>query len=104
MELVKVEDLNVGDEIVISCQSCFKYLRIVRKPTISKKRHWRTGALLYKSVKCSIRREIKTYTYLYNGVTQTREYKDWGFGPEDHNYEHYVNLNNRNIILVNKKN
>jgi hypothetical protein len=104
MKLVKVEDLNVGDEIIISCQSCFKYLRILRKPMVSKKKHWRTGATIYKLVKCSIRRETKPYYYLHNGVTHTREYKDWGFGPEDHNYEHYVNLNDRNIILVNKEN
>ena len=32
MEIVKIEDLEVGDEIVISCQSYFKYLRILRKP------------------------------------------------------------------------
>ncbi len=30
MELVEIKDLEVGDEILISCQSYFKYLRILR--------------------------------------------------------------------------
>jgi len=103
MELIKVEDLNVGDEILISCQSYFKYLRVLRKPMLSKKKHYRTGAPIYKQVKCSGRREIKTSSYVFNGVTRSYNYTAWEVGPEDHNFEQYVNLNERQIILANKK-
>ena len=102
METIEVKDLEVGDEILISCQSYFKYLRILRKPALSAKTHWSTGAPLYKSVKCSTRREEKTHTYTHNGNTYTRTEKTWGFGPEDHNYTHYVDLGYRQIILVKK--
>ena len=103
MELVKVEDLNVGDEILISCQSYFKYLRVLRKPMLSKKKHYRTGAPIYKQVKCSGRRETKPCFYVYNGVSRSYDSTTWEFGPEDHNFDQYVNLNKRQIILANKK-
>lgn len=102
MELIKMEDLNVGDEILISCQSYFKYLRVLKKPTLGKKTNYRTGALIYKLVKCSACREIKTSSYVFKGVTKSYNYKTWKFGPEDHNFDHYVNLNERQIILVYK--
>jgi hypothetical protein len=104
MQQVEIKDLEVGDEILISCQSYFKYLRILRKPAFGTKKHWSTGNPLYKSVKCSTRREEKTYTYTHNGNSYTRTEKTWGFGPEDHNYTHYVDLGYRQIILVKKNN
>jgi hypothetical protein len=103
MKLIEIEDLEVGDEIIISCQSYFKYLRILRKPAIGTKTHWVSGKPLYKSVKCSTRREEKNVTYTrYNGQSYTRTEKTWGFGPDNHNYEHYVDLSYRQIILVKK--
>jgi len=104
MELIELKDLEAGDEILISCQSYFKYLRILRKPAVGAKTHWSTGAPLYKSVKCSTRRETKTVTWTNHRGNFTREEKTWGFGPEDHNYEHYVDLGYRQIILVKKNN
>ena len=103
MQLIGIEDLDAGDEILISCQGCFKYLRLLRKPAIGTKKHWSTGKPTYKSVKCSTRRDTKYHSYVHNGQTRTREYTDWGFGPEDHNFDHYVNLNTRQILLVRKK-
>ena len=103
MQLIEIEDLDAGDEILISCQSCFKYLRLLRKPMIGPHKHWSTGKPVYKSVKCSTSKVTKINSYVYNGQTHTREYTDWGFGPDDHNFDHYVNLNDRQIILVRKK-
>ena len=103
MELVKIEDLEVGDEIIISCQSYFKYLRVLVTPALGTKKHWDTGVPLYKSVKCSTRRETKTSTWTrHDGTTFSRDYKEWGFGPDDHNHVHYVNLTGRQIVLVKK--
>ena len=103
MELVNVEDLDAGDEILISCQSCFKYLRVLRKPAASSKKHWRTGGTVYKSVKCSLRKDEITQAYVHNNQTRYYTSTDWVFSPDDHNYEHYVNLNERQILLVRKK-
>lgn len=102
MKLVEIEDLEVGDEILISCQSYFKYLRILRKPELGKKKHWRTGKQLYKAVKCSTRREIRPVTWTNLTGTHTHEEKYWAFGPEDHNYVQYIDLEFRQIVLVKK--
>jgi hypothetical protein len=104
LQLVEIQDLDEGDEILISCQSCFKYLRILRKPILSPtKKHWTTQQPMYKGVKCSTRRNelVRTWTGS-NGKTYNRDIKEWGFGPDDHNYNHYVDLNFRQIILVKK--
>jgi hypothetical protein len=103
MQLIEIEDLDVGDEILISCHGCFKYLRLLRKPAAGPHKHLNKGKPIYKSVKCSTRRDTKYNSYVYNGVTRTSERKVWGFGPDDHNFDHYVNLNYRQILLVRKK-
>lgn len=104
LQLVEIQDLDEGDEILISCQSYFKYLRILRKPKLSpKKVHWSTKQPLYNGVKCSTIRDqsVKTWTGS-DGKTYNHDIKKWGFGPDDHNYNHYVDLNFRQIILVKK--
>ena len=102
MEIVKIEDLEVGDEIVISCQSYFKYLRILRKPGFGTKTHWNTGAPLYKSVKCSTRRESVSRSHVRNGITYTYNDHTWTFTAEDHNFTQYIDLEYRQLLLVKK--
>jgi hypothetical protein len=101
MKLVELKDLEVGDEIIISCQSYFKYLRILRKPMMSGKTHWSTGATLYKSVKCSTIRTSTPRQYKdYNGNVNTYYSLKWGWGSDDHNYNQYIDLDDRQIVLV----
>jgi hypothetical protein len=105
MKIVKIEELEVGDEIIISCQSYFKYLRILRKPAVGKKTHWNTGGALYKSVKCSTIRVTTQRSYTdAHGKTTSYDIHKWGWGPDDHNYNHYVDLEGRQIILVKQNN
>lgn len=102
MRLVEIEELEVGDEIAISCQSYFKYLKILRVPKKTSGTHWRGGPK-YTSAKCSTRRSERTYTYTgWNGQQRTRTEKVWEFGPEDHNFINYVNLMDRQILLIKK--
>lgn len=95
MREVKIEELEVGDEIVIACQSYFKYLRVLVKPHIGNKVHYYTKKPLYKAVKCSTRRDIVD---VGNGFTSKR----WIFSPEDHNITQYIDLEYRQILLVNR--
>ena len=97
MREVKIEELEVGDEIILSCQGYFKYLRVLVKPHIGNKVHYYTKKPLYKSVKCSTRRDV---TMLVNGY----ERKEWIFSPEDHNHVQYIVLQGRKMILVKKNN
>ena len=102
MELVELENLEVGDEIVISCQSHFKYLKVLVKPSLGKKTHWNTGKLLYKSVKCSTRRDSVIKSYVRNGQTYTYTNNTWAFTPEDHNHTQYIDLEYKQLLLVNR--
>jgi hypothetical protein len=55
--LIELEDLQVGDEIMISCQSYFKYLRVLTPPTLSKtKTHWNSK----KTNACKLQMYYKT--------------------------------------------
>ena len=103
--LVKLEDLQIGDEILIACQAHMKYLKVLDKPRLSAtKKHWSTGAPLYKAVRCSTRQNVITNTYTHNGNSYTRTYKEWGVTPEDHNIKISQDLSCRQIWLVKREN
>ena len=103
--LIKPEDLQVGDEIMISCQSYFKYLKVLTPPALSKtKVHWRTKQPLYSNVRCSTRQDVITNTYTgYNGQNYTRTEKTWVVTPEDHNMRISQDLSGRQIWLVKRE-
>ena len=102
MKVVEIEDLEVGDEILISCQSHFKYLKILRLPKMLPGTNWR-GRTRYSSAKCSTRRTEKDVTWTnYLGQQMIRKEKVWEFGPDDHNFINYVNLMDRQILLMRK--
>jgi len=93
--LIKVEDLKEGDEIIISSHANLKYLKVLRTPQTGKHTHWKTGAPLYKAVKCSINQQVHT------GVGYS--FKSFVCTPDDHNGVFYKDLNDRDIWLVKRK-
>jgi hypothetical protein len=101
--LIKVEDLEVGDEIMVSCQSYFKYLRVLTPPTMSKtKVNWRSKQPMHANFRCTTRQDVVT-TYSYTdskGVVHNRVTKEWIPTPEDHNLRVSQDLNGRQIWLV----
>jgi hypothetical protein len=101
MKIVEIQELEVGDEVLISCQSYFKYLRILRKPMVGTKKHWNTGVPLYKSVKCSTIRISTPRQYTdHKGNVVTYYNNKWGWGPDDHNYSQHIDFTGRQIVLV----
>lgn len=98
MQEVKIEDLEAGDEVVISCQSHFKYLRVLRTPQLGKRLHWHTKNPMYKSVKCSTKVDSIVHTYNTRKWTENK----YILTGEDHNKEVYVNLGYRQILLMKK--
>ena len=103
LQEIEIKDLEAGDEILISCQSYFKYLRLLRTPQLGKKLHWRTKLPMYKSVKCSAKVDETKQTHQWgNGHTRTWIEKKWLFTDKDHNNESYVNLEYRQILLIKK--
>lgn len=103
MRIVEIEDLEVGDEIAIACQANFKYLRILRKPVPNGKTQWRSTKPAFKTVKCSTRRVERSYVYTsWTGSQYNRTDKVFEFTPDDHNINQYINLNDRQILLIKK--
>ncbi len=104
-KLIEIQDLQVGDEIMISCQSYFKYLKVLTPPALSKtKVHWSTKQPMYGNVRCSTRQDVITKTYTgYNGNTYTRIEKTWVVTPEDHNMRISQDLQGRQIWLVKRE-
>jgi len=101
--LIKAEDLQVGDEIMISCQSNFKYLRVLTPPTMSKTRiHWHSKQPILGNFRCTTRQDmVAGYSYTdRNGVVHTRMDKTWIPTPEDHNLRVSQDLNGRQVWLV----
>ena len=101
--LIEAEDLQVGDEIMISCQSCFKYLRVLTPPTIHKtKTLWRTKQPAHTNFRCTTRRdEIFSYSYTDSaGNIHNRMQKTWIPSPDEHNLRVSIDLNGRQVWLV----
>ena len=104
--LIEIQDLQVGDEIMISCQSYFKYLKVLTPPTMSKtKVHWNTKQPMHSNFKCTTRQDLvagRSYVDRY-GVVHTRMDKKWIPSPEDHNIRISQDLNYRQIWLVKRE-
>lgn len=102
--IIDIEDLEIGDEIAIACQSHFKYLRVLSLPKENGRTNYYTKKPLYKSVRCSSRREeIISTNVLWNGKTYTRKELKWKFTPDDHNVKLNQDLNYRDILLVKRR-
>lgn len=105
-KLIELEDLQVGDEIMISCQSYFKYLRVLTPPTLSKtKTHWNSKKPMHSNFRCTTRQdEVITYSYTdSSGNVHNRIEKKWIPTPDEHNVRVSQDLNGRQIWLVKRE-
>lgn len=116
MKLVKIEELEIGDEIIISGNSKLKYLKVLSKPTLGNKdlyksvvdettnsgRSWKVIGKRYKAVRCSLRQD--EISYRNKGGFQ-RIYKKYVFEQDisKHNKRVSIDLNNRDIYLVKRE-
>ena len=72
--LVKIDEIQVGDEIIISCYSMLKYLKVLRLPT-------KKNSTTFKVSKCN----------------------DFEQDVEKHNKMTYQDLSYRDIFLVKRE-
>ena len=119
MKKVTIEELREGDEIIIASGSKLKYLKVLKNPTLSDKKGWMIdvddegyfewvrNATKYKSLLCSIR--VGEVTNKYRGwrgaPDRFKTYKEYIFEPdiEKHNKRVSIDLNNKDILLVKRK-
>lgn len=105
LTIVKVGDLDRGDEIIITNNGDLVYAKVLKKPSVSNKKAWSylaANPTLYTSVKCSVHKEDVTYCYQYNGITKSYIRKKTTLNSTDHNKIRHFNLNRKNILLIKK--
>lgn len=95
LKLIKVSELEVGDEIIISSYSNLKYLKVLKLPKLKTNR-WGD---YYSNVKCSIKQEHYVSKWGKNMNINIFEQD-----VTQHNATIYKNLNNRHILLVKREN
>lgn len=99
--LISVEELEIGDEIIISGHSHLKYMKVLKKPVISKiKKNWRTNLPQFTAVRCSIRQNNIQSPYHENYF-----YKEYVFEQDitKHNHKISIDLEGRDIFLVKRE-
>ena len=94
-KLIKVNELEIGDEIIISSYSKLKYLKVLKLPKL-KTGSWRD---YYTYVKCSIKQKHCVSKWGKNININIFEQD-----VTQHNSVIYQNLNNRDILLVKREN
>ena len=94
LKLIKVSELEIGDEIIISSYSKLKYLKVVKLPNL-KTNNWGD---YYTNVKCSLsKKRMKNGNFEWNVLIFEQD-------VTKHNSIVYQNLNNRHILLVKREN
>ena len=118
-KLVKVEELQEGDEIIVASGSTLKYLKLLKTPVLSDKKGWgheiddqgyaiyNRNSPWYKSVSCSTCIEEKIYKYKGYGNNASDRFitrKNYVFETDvsRHNKKVSFNLNHKDILLVKK--
>ena len=116
MQLVKLEDLRIGAEIIIGAGSKLKYLKLLKEPVQVMKKVWSVDVcpikqtlswnevdkLVYRAIKCSTRQD-ETKFKTRSGLDST--YKTYIFEPDitKHNKNVYINLNDKDLFLVKRE-
>ena len=95
LKLIKVSELEIGDEIIISSYSNLKYLKVLKLPKLKTSR-WGD---YYTNVKCSIKQEHRV-SKLGKNININIFEQD----VAQHNAIIYQDLNNRDILLVKREN
>tara|TARA_R110000868_G_scaffold256818_1_gene513920 strand:+ start:1517 stop:1834 length:318 start_codon:yes stop_codon:yes gene_type:complete len=99
--LIDVKDLQIGDEILVPINSKFAYVKVERQPMLKTKLpSWcDPNKTYYKSVKCKIHVDEKTYTRTYGQRTHTWTRKEI-ICDDQYNTSKTIDLNNRTIWLI----
>lgn len=113
--LINIEDLQIGDEIILGSNSNLKYLKVLTPPRIkdnkgwkriidpiTKQLYWDNIGIRYKSFRCSIRQDTVAYK---TKSGRDAEYKKYVFEPDisKHNKRISVDLGNRDLYLVKRE-
>ena len=94
--LIKIEELEVGDEVIAAANGQLRYYKILREPKINPK----TGR--WSGVRCSFKADEKKTVYgAGTKYARTRIHTTYYCTPDEHNCEKMIyGLNYRDMWLV----
>jgi hypothetical protein len=99
--LVTVDQLQVGDEIIVPSNSNLKYVKVLAEP--KEKGVGYRGKMMYKTLRCSIYGKPTSHTSKsYNGRVYTTKQSNYEYCDDvsKHNLKINLNLNYTQIYLV----
>lgn len=91
---IQIEDLIVGDEILISSNGKFIRGKVMVRPAKRK------DSDSYKAVKCEIGVITKVKTSMYSGTTYTWKYKTYIIDGSEYNTTKFIDLNYKQLWLI----
>ena len=91
---IMIEDLVVGDEILISSNGKFIRGKVTVRPAKRK------GSDSYKAVKCQVGVTKKTRTNNYSGTLYTWTYKTYIIDGSEYNETKFIDLNYKQLWLI----
>ncbi len=91
---IMIEDLLVGDEILIPSNGKFIRGKVMNLPAKRKEMD------SYKAVKCQIGVTEKTRTYNYSGGPYTWTYKTYIMDGSEYNKTKFIDLNYKQLWLI----
>lgn len=101
---VQIEDLELGDEILVPSGSGFMYAILLKLPVKKPTPNWYiAGKTYYKTVKCSVRVVENIRQYTSGTKSYTSKKKEYILSGEDHNATKYINFNEKRFWLIKHK-
>ena len=102
-KIIKIEELEIGDEILVPKNSQLRYAKVLQKPQLSKSTFkWNPNKQRYRGVKCSMRikEEKETFGHINQYIRTIKS------NPPDGDLqiiEQILNLNFKDIWLVKRE-
>ena len=97
--LVKVNELQEGDVVLVTTQSRLYIAKVLKIPQLRK-----GSSTRYRSVKVSVNADIQSYTRTYGGKQYTHQTTTLFCTKEGHNAVLYKDLQYRDLWLLERDN
>ena len=100
---IDVSQLQLGDEFLYAIMGNIARAKVIRPVEVKKVQpNYQTqpGKVFYKSVKCKVAMEERTFTTSWNNRTYTK--KEY-CASDNYTVEKFVDLNHRNVWLIKRQ-
>ena len=100
---INIEDLRVGDEIIIPSQSNLKYVKILSELKETSSTRYGSTKFIFKAVRCSIKTDKLVIPATKYHTQRIRNKYQFETNSSEHNARISLNLNYTDIWLVKRE-